>query len=261
MVALQGCGSDSPAPAPAPPAIDCTDAYRQKCFNVAPFNTCCFNCGGGSGSQTCDVTKTHSLHGTPLTLRVTYDFDLGDADCKPACDTLNSASWTDFCDNTITSDPHVQACTDALNQVTAAIPTFCSNSSLAAVASDPDPDFCRRAYNAGCWAQTPFNDGCCASTCDASAGEEKCTYLPTKTQQSGDPLKLNVTFSYDPDDDNCKDTCTELQSTIWTDFCDGGALSQNDKVKNCDAAMQSIHHQVHDVVPQWCGSSLKQEIV
>jgi hypothetical protein len=168
----------------------------------------------------------------------------------------------------VTDDPHVQNCASALSQINKQTGSFCANgtaskSSAAAVAKDDD--FCKRAYYAGCWHETPFNAGCCAPTCDASAGMTTCTYTPTKTQHGGH-LSLNVTFKYDPDDDKCKNACHAVSHSIWSDFCSGdvggdGSLDKNGDVNNCDAAMKSIHHQVNDVVTDWCGSSSTLQIV
>merc|ERR1712232_587874 len=141
-----------------------------------------------------------------------------------------------------------------------------SHLSVAAAArDDPDEDFCRRAYYAGCWKQPPFNSGCCASTCDASAGMETCAYYPEKTQHGAAALHLNITFKYDPDDGKCNQACDAVSHSIWTDFCDGDiggdkSLAKNDHVKNCHAAMKSISDQIHDV-PDWCPSALTQQIV
>jgi len=268
MIWLQGCGS-SDSPAPAPPGFDCTQAYRQQCFDVMPFKTCCHDCGGGSGGQTCEVKQSHSLQdGTELDLALTFTYDIGDENCSSACATLKDAHWNDFCDgcdNCVKDDPHVQNCADALSQIQQQAPSFCTgNTSLSVAAVVKDEDFCKQAYYAGCWHETPFNSGCCASTCDASAGMVTCHHDQTKTQHDSE-IHLNVTFKYDPDDDVCKTACNAIsaKTVIWSDFCAGtsGAFDQNPDVKNCGAAMDSIHHQVNDVMKDWCSSSLTQQII
>lgn len=226
------------------------------------------------------MTQTRSIHGTPHTLQLTFDYDAGDEDCESACSSLAQASADEFCDGCdqcVTDDSHVQNCPDAITQINRQKGDFCGSgkaANVSKVAAVPaflkdddtvpaflkDDDACRLAYRAGCWNEPPFNSGCCA-TCTASTGMESCDFNHTRAQ-GGSHLEMHGHFEYDPDDDNCNKACNEIVQAIWIDFCPGNSqLDKNDKVKHCDAAVTEIHHQVNDVLPDWCPSKLTEQTV
>jgi len=211
-----------------------------------------------------------------LDLAVHFTYDLDDANCDAACKSLQDHPWTGYCDGCendpkgcVKDDDHVQKCKDALDQINKQKDDFCvkgssssshrsSSSSLSAAKGNATADMCKSAYFAGCWNTTPFNDGCCIQ-CNAHEGQQTCSYQPEKTATGGGKIQLNVTFMYDPDDDKCNKACDAIKGSIWSDFCGGkGSLDKNKNVKNCDDAMNSIHHQVNDVVKDWCGGSAEE---